>query len=489
MTGTPHAATARRELRRQLAAYAILLAGVAAIALLHWPGRLDEDSIANIVQLRSGFIGDHRSAVTTWLWQQADQVVGAGPGVVLLAQTAALAAGAYLVLRCVFGRIAAAALTVAILFAPPTFGMVALVGRDMWFVGPFLMSAGIAVTLARRPPRRRAVTALLLLAGFLLGALATSARQNGFTAVAAVYAALAAVGLPLLAGERRRWLAGARRWVAASVLGAAAAVVALGGTIAATAAIRSHHEYPEVYTEIWDLGYLSLKRGEQLIPSLPRDMQPTQTLAEVRDRWLPTSSLWMRWSDGLRRGPAAYDADAAAKLREAWKDAILDHPLTYLRGRLLLWKNQLGIGYTPWKTAIVRSTPNEWGYERAAFPFLSDAAADYARFWSTDHRPLPHSLVHHAWLYLLICCAGVALLLPRFPPATRICGLLAISGLTAQIGLFLLAPSVQWRYQLPTVYAALLVVCVAAALAWRAHRARRATASALPARDAPRRER
>ncbi|HMJ02140.1 MAG TPA: hypothetical protein VK506_04310 [Conexibacter sp.] len=466
--------TVSRMQRERLIAYAVLALGIALIVVAHWPGRLDPDSMATINQLRSGFIGDHRAAVLTWIWQQGYLAVDAGPGVLLLLQTAGLGAGCYLVLRSTYRRVAAAALAVAILFAPPTFGFVALVGRDMWFVAPCLLAVGIAVALARsRPDTRAGALSWLALAGAAaLGALAVASRLNGAAAVAPVMVALAAVGLMLLArGRRAPRGARTRPLLAASLIGLAATVVAVAGTLAATAAIRTHHEYPEVYTQLWDLGYLTGKYDVRFIPELPRGMQPAQTIAEVERRWRPITSLYMRWDDRYRVVPDAYTATAAEQLAHAWRTAIREHPLAYLEGRFELWTRQLGIGHTPVYSMVVANAANPFGLDGPRFPALSDAAVGYASFWATGER-LRGGLVHHAWPYLLVCIAGLVLLLPRFPPQVRLMGVLGAAGVGMQLGLFFLAPSVQWRYELLTVYAAILLALVSGALAVRARRDR-----------------
>jgi hypothetical protein len=229
------------------------------------------------------------------------------------------------------------------------------------------------------------------------------------------------------------------------------------------------HENPQVYTQLWDLGFMTLERDEQMIPPLPRTMQPVQTVEEVRERWFPHQSLYMRFNRDGTLDAELYSDAAASELSDAWKDAILDHPALYLRGRTELWLRQLGIGFTPEFTYISGEADDQAGKDLQALPAASHAVVDYARFWSTSGSL--GGVIYHAWVGLLICIAGLWLLAPRFPLATRMVGLLAASAITAQIGLFLIAPSVQWRYQLLTAYAALVVSCVAIALIWRGWRA------------------
>ena len=61
---------------------------------------------------------------------------------------------------------------------------------------------------------------------------------------------------------------------------------------------------------------------------------------------------------------------------------------------------------------------------------------------------------------------GLTFLLPRFPGPLRMVGVLMAAAVGLQVGLFFLAPSVELRFQLLTLYAAMIAVAVAARLAY-----------------------
>ncbi|MDO8184077.1 hypothetical protein Q5424_18575 [Conexibacter sp. JD483] len=471
---------ASSDVRQRVAAYAILAAGIALPLLVYWPGLLDPDAVATLAQARSGWIGDHRSALGTWVWREAWLALGAGPGFFFVPQIVASVGGLYLVLRAALRRVAAAVATVVTLWSPWTLGFVGSIGRDMWFVSACLLALGLAIG-SLRWPRRVAIAAVAV--GFALTVVATASRQNGVTAVLPIAVALTVAAVRLLPQDSSiARLSGVRAAVAAVMAGLVVTAAGLAVTVAGTSAVTRVEEHPEVYTQVWDLGYMTVKRGERMIPPLPRAMQPVQTEAEVAERWSPTTSLYMRFDRTLTKLPELYDEAAAETLSDAWRTAIEEHPLLYLRGRFGLWTRQLGIGDTPWHTYIDGMAGNEFGYDDTALPGLTQAAVDYARFWSVDGDG--NGFIYRAWLFLGLCGAGLVLLARRFPLAVRMIGLLAAAGITSQLGLFLLAPSVQWRYQLLTVYAGAAVACVVVKAVARARAGEPVSAAAGRARSA-----
>jgi hypothetical protein len=444
---------------RSLAPYGVLAVGAAVILLLHWPGRLHADSNAIFGGALGDFpIVDHWTATLTWAWRQGQELVGLGVGGVFLLQTVALLVGIYLVLRSALDRMAAAVLAVLLPFAPPVFGFAGLVGRDMWFVAGCLLAVGLAIAATRWAGRRS--RAFAVAAGVLVAFIAITARQNGFVAMVPVLVGLA---VPALALARERGLGpwSARRTaVTAVALGLLATFAISAASTLTDRATRDMALHPEVMTYLYDLGYLTLATDRQLIPALSRDALPAQTRAEVRERWSPSTSLYMRADpDGGGRRRLVLSNAEVSGIEHAWRTAIRDHPGDYLQGRLGLWRRQLGIGFTP---RFVRAVPD---YQRPAFPALSDVASDYADVWDAGPESrVVGGLPHHAWMYLLVCLLGLLLLLPRFPLAVRVAATLPAAGVGLQVGLFFLAPSVQWRYQLLTVYAAMIVLVLAGRL-------------------------
>jgi len=478
--------------RERASAYGVLLVGAAGVVLAHWPGAMNVDTLGTIAFVRTGVIGDQLSPVLTWAWRQAYLATGAGPGVVLVLQTTALAAGLYLVLRAAFGRIAASILAVLVLVAPPAFGLVGLIGRDAWFVSGCLLATGLGVGAVRWAGRSRRAA---IVGGVAAALVAVAARQNGFTAVAPIMVGLA---VPALAAFGKAESAvGRHRAIAAVALGVGATLAMAAATNLTGSAIRDQRWHPEVYTYLYDLAYLTVEEDRRFIPRLPRDVQPLQAPDEIREHWIPSTGVSMRvgpeleldlerWLRDPRQThvfardttvasrPAAplpwhYDDEQAELLGAAWRTAVLDNPVTYLSGRLAQWKRLIGVGHPP-TAAFVDAVPaNPFGYRpRPSFPVLSDAAARWADVWSGPGTN--GSAVHRVWPYLLVCLIGLGFLLPRFPAPVRMVGVLMAAAAGLQVGLFFLSPSVELRFQLLTLYSAMVAVAVAARMAYSSSR-------------------
>ena len=461
-----------------LAAYCLLTLVILAIVLAHWPGRLNLDTLGMLRMVRGDTLHDHWSLLPTLVWRQAYGIAGTGPGIALVLQTAMLAAGLYLVLRAALGRISAAAVACVLMFAPPTFGFVGLVGRDAWFVSSCVLAAGLAVAATRWRDRRLRIAAVM--AGALAVAVAIAARRNGFTAASVTLTGVAYAGLALVGG-RPSLLLRAPRWPIAGALALVTTAVLLVGMLMLATAARERAAHPQIYTHLYDLGYLTLREERRLIPRLPRQAQPVQTVSEVRDRWRPIDSIYMRWfpERGEEMGVRLFYTDAEAeRLAAAWRSAIREDPLAYLRGRFGLWRRQIGIGYKP-EYAIILATPsNSVGYREPAFPALSDAAASYASHWGsgTGVESRGGGPLHYVWIYLLACLGGSLLALPRFPAAVQMSATFPLAGMGLQVGLFFMAPSAQFRYELLAVYAGMTSLVLLAAVGARAARTRRSAA-------------
>ena len=453
----------------RVAVYLPVLVVVALIVVAHWPGRLDGDSLATIRQIRTGAIGDQYSAVLNWIWRQIYRVTKMGPGFPLLATTLGMGTGLYLVLRAGYRRLAASVLAGLLLLAPPTFGFVGLVGRDMWFVASLVLAVGLLVGSTRWTGRARV---LALSGAWVMVCTAIAARQNGFAAALPVAVALSVplygawraggfARLPLL--RRLPFPRRVPRALAIVAMGGLATVVIFASVTAAARTVRDYWGKAEIYTQLYDLGYMSIERNETLIPEIRPEAQPVRTPQELEGRWLPTTSIFMRF-DPARNfqppGPAAYTTEEAELLGRAWREAVLDHPGQWLAGRFTLYKGQIGLGHDPWYSRVIQNQPNPWGYDGPANPGLSDVALDYTELFSPREDSLSGGPVHEVWLYLIFCLLALPLLGRRFIAPVRAAAVLPLAAIGVQVGLFLLAPSVQLRYELLALYAGLVSLCL-----------------------------
>ena len=156
--------------------------------------------------------------------------------------------------------------------------------------------------------------------------------------------------------------------------------------------------------------------------------------------------------------PVPRPPDQVSELGEAWREAVVDHPRTYLGVRWDAWMHQLSIGAPPVFVFHPGIDSNELGYE-IAIPALNEVATDYLRLFVSNEF-LDGGVVFTVWVYLLLCGVAAVILLPR-PGAPRIVGLLALSAWTYQAGLFFGTMATQYRFEYPVVVIGLLSTAVA----------------------------
>ena len=132
--------------------------------------------------------------------------------------------------------------------------------------------------------------------------------------------------------------------------------------------------------------------------------------------------------------PLSASADSA--LRKAWREAILDHPLTYLDTRWDLWLRQLSIGRKAIWSYHPQIDPNKYGYA-IRFPAYNEGVKDYLDGFA-DPANNGRRLFYSVWLYVLIAfAAGLALLRWGRSPGLLAVAMLGLAALTYQSGIFL----------------------------------------------------
>jgi hypothetical protein len=452
---------------------------VLAICFVFWPGRIDIDMLGQIVQVESGdYTNLHApllQAIWTPLWD-----LGLRTGAVLLAQVSAFVAGSYLILRAAFRPLAAAGATGLIALSPPVLANLASVIRDAWFAALLVLAFGLVVRAAQRPwPVQARYLGLAIVAAWL----ALAARQNAAAAVALACIAITALFLAhrrasvgAAAGSRRYGLLGA-------IGGGILLTLALIGTqLAASAALGVRDVHPETTLLIYDLGAISEREDESLFPP---ELMPESDLATVEEAFTVDSMLGFVYAPpnplGATTGYPEVRDEPAAAIRDAWWEAVTDHPGQYLSGRSTLWLRQIGLTRDAlWSFPPVSLENGGFGFE---FPDLYEGAMSYVEAFTSNDGPTVYdqsngSLIFSPWIYLLAALLGALLLLRRGRDvALIVVGALAASALTYQLGLFLGAMGTRFRFEFPCVVIGMLAAAVLLRLAWGRRRARSASAS------------
>lgn len=433
---------------RQASPRTICAAGWLGFLIYAYPGYMSYDSVVQLLQARSGFYNDGHPPMMSALWALTDWIV-AGPLGMLLVQSACFVAGAYLVFRrCMPGRAAAIA-TVALLWFPPIAVVLAVIWKDSQMVAYLLLGTGLLL-LPSRGARLAGLAALLL---------ATAMRHNAFAMTLPIIALLfvwnpdhrwwrrypLAVGawvvVTLLANLGNRLLADEHRHLWVDSL----AVFDITGTL------RYAPDIPDIQLRD-DLA------GTPLIPTagIQAVARDTYRADSIREQTLLTfgtgtyvPALWIT-THHLFELPPKSDAEREAITR-AWKRIVLAYPAAYLQYRWHVFRERIHLGDREipsaayvWFTDVLDLSGSARKVEHAAVPSKLQARLRDAMSW------LGASWIFRPFIYIAL---GL-LLVPLCIRGRELA--IVVSGLVNEAVLFVLAPTIDYRYSVWLVVATLI---------------------------------
>lgn len=413
--------------------------GVAAIVIPVWPGRYTFDADFMERRGRNGGITDTFSPVLEMMWRPFGRL-GVPFTTLLVVQVAVILLGMVAVMRCGgCGRRSALITAAALAVTPMVLAPLISVQRDSWFVG---ISLAMIVVLEHPnySTRRRAI---LMGVGLIL---LIAARQNGVF-----------VALPLVAVFAWRLVATRLTWrpavkVVGSLVGAALAIlVTLGGMQVWERLVGIKQAGPEAVAMLADLDEMSTRVGEVLIPRSASNRQLTL------DYLSSTSPFRLHQMFYVDQAVDLFpEQDARAAIREAWTSAVRTHTGDYLGARWQMFSRQIGLSGPPFDAFIPESGSSRL-HPQPSFPTMSSWVSDYLGMWTTDGQWWIGGWIHRAWLWLAVAW-GVAWW-------RRGIHLLLATMATAHLaGLFIVAPSVQYRFVEPAVVWAAISVAMAVAI-------------------------
>ena len=430
---------------------ALILLLVLLVCIPVWPGIFTVDSQAIYRAAIEGSISNWYSPTLGWLWGVSDHAGIPAAGAHVLASIG-VAIPLLAIYHLILGRRAARIATAGTMLWPPVYGMLAWVGRDIWFLACLLAVLALLGSATKVPQHRRT---LLAVAGFPAW-FALDARQNGFP-VLAVWGGVAAWSL--VTGRRRRL-------VVAPLAAVSAVAIGLGLEAAARSVIVSEWTYPQQHMQYQDLLNVSLARNES---QLPASLFPSQDLEAVRRRGVAEAVTeqdpLVVWSP--------YRAGIQAQVDEAWWKMVRRHPLDYTQARAGVYGRQLMIGQPGQATYFLWSDELDWDRSeelRQSFPALNRRRLDLLQIFDRG-APGAGGPLHTVWVYVLIgMAAGVRLAFVAGHTRT-----LGISALLLQVmlqgGVFFFTPAVSYRYQLFQVVLG-TVLAIGAAATFRRPRVR-----------------
>ncbi len=303
--------------RAVLAIIAMCVAGFALTLWIFWPGVMTFDARYIYMDMAKGFYGDWQSPVMIVLWRLIDPIAP-GPGSLLL-----LSAVLYWL---AFGVAAIAVarrslwlglLLPLLALSPPAFVFVGIIWRDVLFGIAWLLAAALVFATVDSDKKRRVAAQIAALALLSFGVLL---RPNALAA-APILAAY------ILWPANIQWKRAAMLYVPAALLLFGLVQVVYYGVLGAT---RQHPLHPIM---VFDLGGVSHFAKENVFPGT---WTKDETALIVSGCYRPT--VWdLYWT----QQPCQFVMEhlerekifAFPPLADAWKRAIVSHPIAYLQHR------------------------------------------------------------------------------------------------------------------------------------------------------------
>lgn len=410
-----------------------------------FPGFMSFDSVYQLRQARWGYLTDSHPPFMAALWAVVEVFI-TGPIGMLVIQSAAFLAGAYLVLCQVMAPRRAALGATLILWFPPIASFMAVIWKDSQMAGFLLLGFGLML----QPTRR---SRLLALAALLV---ATLMRHNALTAVAP---------LVIVCWSWNPEHRGLRRYV-----------VAVGAWVGVTLAaygisnlLVDEHRYP------WHAGPALMDiagtlRNEPVIIS---DAQLHQMLpgvvfrvenahAYLRDSDLHGGYMKVLLAKASRAIKPPTNAAERAAIARAWQTLVLGHPIAYANHRWGITRRLLG--FTPTAgTPIYNDFTDIQDLSASAEAIDHDAAPSRVQnVFRKKFQWLAKTIVFWLPLYLFIVVA----MIPLAFKDRRILALLA-SGVASEAALAIFAPTTDWRYSSWFVVVSVVAFAWATAVPWR----------------------
>jgi hypothetical protein len=425
----------------------ILIAAWLGVVLYAFPGYMSADSVLQLVQARTGHFGLGHPALMGVLWAICDAIV-TGPFGMLVLQVTCFVAGTYLLLRHAMSERTAAWVTLAICWFPPVLAVLAVIWKDTQ------MTAYLVLGVALLTSQRRGVR----LGGLALLSLATAMRYN------ALAITLSPVVLLFVWNPAHRWYV---RYPLAIVAWLAITIT--------PAVINDALVSDRVYLWHDSVALFDLTGTLRYAPDLP-DAELRDTLAgtplhitggiQAAARATPPRPYDASYGTGTYV-PALWAAtfsvfdrpttmDQRAAIAAAWKRFVPGHLAAYLAYRWHVFREVIHFGDSPMPSAVYASFTDSLDRAGSAARIGHNAVSSKLQRWlHTAMSWIASSWLFRPWVYLVLSL----ILLPLC--RDRIVLALVLSGIANEAALFVLAPTVDYRYSIWLVVATLLALaCV-----------------------------
>lgn len=424
----------------------ILWLGWVLFVIYCYPGYMSTDSVNQLEQARATDpLHDWHPPLMAMLWRVTDSVI-AGPFPMLIIQSVAFLLGLDGILRRVLRPRTAAVLASLILLFPPVMTTMAVIWKDSQMAG-FLLAGTACLLSANRKWK---------LAGCVLLFFATAQRYNSIAATFPIVLALF-----VWREELTRW----RRYAIAFGVWIAITVAAFGtNKLLTEQKLYAWHGSVALFDIVGTIRYAQpLPDGEvrELLAGVT--VIPTEDIQYgFRLRYFPRA--WWELANGPKR---VLEAPKTEEQREAvaraWRDVVMTYPVAYLKHRLRVFREVIGISKYPPGAEWDGFTENP-----AQEPAIKHSAmhSKVQARWLSLIPAIQDSLPFRAWAYLLL---GFALL--PLCRRQRLAFVVIASGLLNELSLFVAAPSADYRYSHWMIACTIIGIALVFAARWRSGQA------------------
>lgn len=417
--------------------------------LLFFPGFMSNDTVHQLLEGRSGQIGDWHSPVMTWVFGALDRLYP-GPGGMLLAQISLIWGALWLFYRIGIANYAprlGAVLLVMLMFYPAVLGINGVIWKDTLMAGFVVMLVAAVVGSLEKPTLKWHMTALALLSGILVLLM----RINGIFLIFPLMVALSLVHLPY----RGRFTI-----LAATLAGA---TVSVGLTILAMAVnekLATRHLHSILSIAIFDVsgGIANLSEGDRqnaLFKKLPSALTQGHDAAQLATAYSARDwqAVFLGDAPGLNdlqtfqtTYVAGYTALTPLERNEvlgAWIETITTEPIAYLTHRAAAFAWVLGFQRQLWQPTLMDPAGYPESLQAIVTPFSQQTPLQSKLEWL--FLKLSNYAPYKPWFCLLAATLLLTYLLVR--RRDQIASIaMCLSVPAHMVGLFLLAPTPDFRY-------------------------------------------
>jgi hypothetical protein len=430
--------TVRGSIDRWVTDRVILALGWLWFLVYAYPGYMSYDSTWQLAQARGVEpINEWQPPVMAVLWRYLDDII-AGPFLMLVLQSVLFLGGSYVLLCRVMRPRTAALIAVILLVVPQNITIMAVIWKDSQMAG-FLVAAIAALFSAKRGWR---------IFGYVCLFLATGVRYNAAAATFPIV--LFQLGYGGTWTKWRRLALACAAWVGLTV-----------ASFGANALLTERHMHP------WPCGAapVDIAGTIRYSPHLDNDQLLRDTAGvpwhktdkiQIRVRtWYHPENQFLNVTEepGQVFDYPGTDEQQAA-ITAAWKKLVFAHPWAFLHHRWSVFRAQLADNYA--------------GAGGVYSGFTNDVYQDLL-----GHRAV-HSKLQAAWVHAMEWFDGtplyhvgiyfvLSILLLPLCRRDRLSALILLSGIAHELGLFAVAPAIDYRYSQWMVACALLGLVTATA--------------------------